>query len=237
MFSLALLVLLGVSTCSAATRALGGCPKIQPEKDVDFSQLLGTWYSIQQTSNSAPCLRYNITEESFGHYQITETRVSSGFVDAIGFHHESENTADIAISDPSEEGVFDMKVPYDLGNYKVTIFLTDYYNYMAMFSCRTLPMTKSIFHTWSAHIFSREKVLKVEYLEKARSRLSAYNLDPFLLDNTDQSNCAEAGSKGVFVKAAAEGVNVLKDTVGQVADNVVTKVKGVLSHIDSDYHE
>lgn len=58
-------------------------------------------------------------------------------------------------------------------------------NYAGIFTCQKLPIA----HRQSATILSRTKDMEKAYVDKIRSRLQGYGVDPFDLAIINQSNC------------------------------------------------
>ncbi|KAF5286492.1 hypothetical protein FQR65_LT12575 [Abscondita terminalis] len=195
---------------NADSRSFGKCPHVDAQQKFEMHKMLGTWYVIQKTSTNVPCLTYNISakEDHFDHYLIGS---------------RSTRNRDLCAKDESNPAVMDLEVPLEIGTYKFTVFMTDYENYAGVFSCKNYPLTFSTINKWSAAILSRKPTLDIEFVEKVRSRLSAYNIDPFSLSIIDQHHC-KPGEKGIIIQTASNAVNKVSQTVNNFNTDVVKPV-------------
>ncbi|KAF5284619.1 hypothetical protein FQA39_LY16977 [Lamprigera yunnana] len=220
------LVLIAVAVGHYGTNAdstsFGKCPHVEPQPDFKMDEFLGTWYVIQKTATNVPCLSYNVTEKPGhpGYYLLKETYSTSKLAKFVGLGHEQHIVGDLCVADPHVPAVMNLDVPLDIGHYQFTVFLTDYVNFAAVFSCKTYPLTFSSLHKWSAIIMSRTPKLDIKFVEIVRTRLSAFNIDPFSMTIINQKHC-KPGEKGVILQAASNAVHKVSETVGNVNEHVI----------------
>lgn len=82
-----------------------------------------------------------------------------------------------------------MRVKFPLnvlpGNAVFKVFMTDYESYAGIFTCQSLPVG----HRQSVTILSRTKDMDKSYIDKIRTRVASFHVDPFDLSIINQSNC------------------------------------------------
>lgn len=74
--------------------------------------------------------------------------------------------------------------------------MTDYDNYAAIFSCQKLT---GVAHRQSVSILSRTRSLDKLFVDKIRSRISSYGIDPFDLSIINQKDCPKDTDEGVNI--------------------------------------
>uniref|UniRef100_A0A1B0CDV4 Putative apolipoprotein d/lipocalin n=1 Tax=Lutzomyia longipalpis TaxID=7200 RepID=A0A1B0CDV4_LUTLO len=190
---IALLLTLCITICYGHTYHSGQCPNVEPASDFQMSQFLGIWYVVQKTSTASTCIIYNITRgEEPGEYRIEQT--SQHF--ALGLtplRHEYSYTGTLTVPDNDIPAKMKVKFPLSVaGSSSFTVFMTDYQQYAGIFSCQKLTFA----HRRSATILSRTKTLDKIYLDKIRSRLANFAVDPFDLSIVNQNDCPKNESKG-----------------------------------------
>lgn len=171
----------------------GECPSVEPMSGFDMSQFLGIWYAIQKTSTASSCLIYNITRDvDTNNFKIEQT--SQHF--ALGLtplKHEYSYTGELSVPDRDVPAKMKVRFPLSVaGESTFTIFLTDYSNYAGLFSCQKITFA----HRQSATLLSRTRSLDKMFLDKLRSRLSSFSVDPFDLSIINQTGCPQDASEG-----------------------------------------
>lgn len=170
----------------AHTYHSGVCPTVEPMSGFDVKQFLGVWYAVQKTATASSCIIYNITRgEEPGEYKVEQT--SQHF--ALGLtplNHEYSYTGQLTIE--HEDVPAKMKVSFPLsvaGDSSFTVFMTDYSNYAGIFTCQKVTFA----HRQSATLLSRTRTLDKLYMDKMRTRLASFSVDPFDLSIISQSQC------------------------------------------------
>lgn len=193
MLRVLLLTIVMVHFSQGHTYHTGQCPQVQAMPEFDMKRFLGIWYAIQKTSTASTCLIYNITRgEEPGEYLIEQT--SQHF--ALGLtplKHEYSYTGQL--SAPIPELPAKMRVNFPLnpaGDSDFIIFMTDYDTYGGIFTCQKLGFA----HRQSATLLSRSKELDKIYVDKMRTRLGTFNVDPYDLSIINQSSCPKDSSEG-----------------------------------------
>jgi len=164
----------------------GECPSVAPMPDFDIKRFLGLWYAIQKTSTASTCLVYNVTRgEEPGEYFIEQ--VSQHF--ALGLtplKHEYSYTGQLSVPIPELPAKMRVKFPLNpIGESDFTIFMTDYETYAGIFTCQKLTFA----HRQSATLLSRTRDLDKLYVDKMRTRLGSFNVDPYDLSIINQTGC------------------------------------------------
>ena len=216
-----LVVTLGV--VQSHTYHSGSCPSVEPMPGFNMKQFLGIWYAIQKTSTASTCVIYNITVgDEPGEYRIEQT--SQHF--ALGLtplKHEYSYTGEISVPDPDVPGKMRVKFPLNIaGSSSFTVFMTDYEQYAGLFSCQKLGFV----HRRSATLLSRTRDLDKIFVDKMRTRLSSFNVDPFDLSIIDQTGCPKNTSQGVNIHidddtfSAHSIANVFRKAGEKIGDGV-----------------
>lgn len=233
MFVLLSVVATIIASVSADSRNIGKCPHIDPQEHFEMQKFLGEWYAIQRTNTDVPCLTYNITEKKGhpGYYHFIESHPNSKLAQLVGLGPENKKVGELCAVDEKHTAIMDLSLPYEIGSSKFTVFMTDYDNYAAIFVCKTYPLTFDRLRKWSAQILSRTPTLDIEYVEKIRTRLSAYNVDPFTLSRINQHHCEHHDNKHEHgthshVPKVDKDIDsehgVVQTSAAKVEDNLVT---------------
>uniref|UniRef100_A0A6B2E509 Putative apolipoprotein d/lipocalin n=1 Tax=Phlebotomus kandelakii TaxID=1109342 RepID=A0A6B2E509_9DIPT len=205
----------------------GQCPNVEPTPDFQMSQFLGIWYVIQKTSTASTCIVYNITRgEEPGEYLIEQT--SQHF--ALGLtplRHEYSYTGTLTLPDSDVPAKMKVKFPLSVaGSSTFNVFMTDYQQYAGIFSCQKLTFA----HRRSATILSRTKTLDKIYLDKIRSRLANFAVDPFDLSIVSQTECPKNGDEGFNIHidpntfSAANIASAVRTAGDKLASGVETAI-------------
>lgn len=144
------------------------------------------WYAIQKTSTASECVIYNISQVEPGQYLIQQ--LSQDYLLGLApVAHRYSYTGELEVKDSDIPAKMTVKFPLNVlpGDAMFKVFMTDYENYAGIFSCQKLPIS----HRQSATILSRNKDMDKAYVDKIRSRLQSYGVDPFDLSIINQSNC------------------------------------------------
>lgn len=157
------------------------------------TQFLGIWYAVQKTSTASSCLVYNISRgPEPGAFSIEQT--SQHF--AIGLtpiKHEYSYTGELSVPDRDVPAKMRVRFPLSVaGESTFTVFLTDYTQFAGIFSCQKIAVA----HRQSATLLSRTPGLDKLYVDKLRSRLSSYSVNPFDLSIINQTGCPADGRDG-----------------------------------------
>ncbi|KAB0791074.1 hypothetical protein PPYR_02874 [Photinus pyralis] len=224
MFALVVFVVAIFGSVAADSRNFGQCPHIDPLPHFEMHKFLGEWYAIQRTATDVPCLTYNITEKPGhpGYYHFIESHPNSKLAQLVGLGPENKKVGDLCAKNEKEPAVMDLELPYEIGSSKFTVFMTDYDNYAAIFVCKTYPLTFNRFRKWSAQILSRTPTLAIEYIEKIRTRLAAYNVDPFTLSKINQHHCEYHDH---HESTAQTDATLVQTSDGKVEENMVLNSK------------
>jgi len=156
----------------------------------DMRKFLGVWYAIQKTSTASECVIYNISQVEPGQYLIQQ--LSQDYLLGLApVAHRYSYTGELEVKDNDIPAKMTVKFPLNVlpGDAMFKVFMTDYENYAGIFSCQKLPIS----HRQSATILSRTKDMDKAYVDKIRSRLQSYGVDPFDLSIINQSNCPSLG--------------------------------------------
>ncbi|XP_072934608.1 apolipoprotein D-like [Epargyreus clarus] len=205
------------------TYHLGACPVVEPMPGFDMNQLLGVWYVVQKTSTASHCITYNFTRtEEPGKYELEQ--VSQHFILGLTpLEHDYRYKGVLTVPDSSVPARMRVNFPLSVGgSASYTILATDYTTYALVFTCQKLAFA----HRQSATILSRNKELDKMYLDKMRSKLSAYGVDPYDLSIISQSDCPK------HPNGEPNGVNINIDPETFSSHNIgeaVRKTGGVIA--------
>ncbi|XP_059618903.1 apolipoprotein D-like isoform X1 [Phlebotomus argentipes] len=227
LIKVALLLASCLVICHGHTYHSGQCPNVEPQPDFQMNQFLGIWYVIQKTSTASTCIIYNVTRgEEPGEYRIEQT--SQHF--ALGLtrlRHEYSYTGTLTVPDNDVPAKMKVKFPLSVaGSSTFTVFMTDYHQYAGVFSCQKVTFA----HRRSATILSRTKTLDKIYLDKIRSRLANFAVDPFDLSIVNQNDCPKNGSEGFNIHidpdtfSAANIASVVRSAGDKIASGVETAI-------------
>ena len=150
------------------------------------------WYAIQKTSTASECVIYNISQVEPGQYLIQQ--LSQDYLIGLApVAHRYSYTGELEVKDSDIPAKMTVKFPLNVlpGDAMFKIFMTDYENYAGIFTCQKLPVA----HRQSATILSRTKDMDKAYIDKIRSRLNGYGVDPFDLSIVNQGNCPSLGGE------------------------------------------
>lgn len=152
-----------------------------------FEKFLGVWYAVQKTATASECIIYNFTQEEPGQYKLQQLS-QDYLIGLVPVSHRYSYTGELEVKDNDIPSKMTVKFPLNVlpGHAVFKVFMTDYNNYAGIFSCQTLPVGA---HRQSATILSRTKDIDRAYIEKIRSRLQNYGVNPFDLSIINQSNC------------------------------------------------
>ncbi|XP_017781329.1 PREDICTED: apolipoprotein D-like [Nicrophorus vespilloides] len=232
--SLAVLCILKGS--DAHSYSLGVCPIVEPQRDFEMRGMLGLWHVIQKTSTGSSCITYNFTKTTEPHVYELE-QVSQHF--ALGLtplHHEYHYTGKLTVPDDAVPAKMTVKFPLSVGGTaSYTIFATDYKNFAAIFTCQKLGFA----HRQSATILSRERTLDKQYVDKIRSKLISYNIDPFDLSIISQKNCPTINGTGVNIGIDDETFSAqnIAGVIRKAGDKIGDGVEYVAGGAKKIYHK
>ncbi|XP_037292807.1 apolipoprotein D-like [Manduca sexta] len=181
------------------TYHLGACPIVEPMPGFEMNKMLGVWYVIQKTSTASHCITYNFTKsEEPGKYNLEQ--VSQHFILGLTpLKHDYRYSGVLSVPDPSVPARMKVRFPLSVaGSASYTILGTDYSTYAAIFTCQKLAFA----HRRSATILSRTKELDRMFVDKMRTKLSSFGVDPYDLSIISQNNCPK------HPDGATEGVNI-----------------------------
>lgn len=209
-------VLLAVVTALVFAQCGGTCPDVDPEIHFDVNRILGHWYIVQQTDTKHPCLTLNFTKKADkDEYRMIETCQSSKIFNTLGLQYEHHTKGKLRVPDSASPAIMDLSYPLYINTLKLTIFATDYENYLGFLTCKKgFAFTNKPQVT----IASRIPSLGPQYLEPVYEKLLKYNINPYVIDTVKQYECAEHGVKGIFVKAASDTVDTVKGAIGSVVN-------------------
>ncbi|XP_031641229.1 apolipoprotein D-like [Contarinia nasturtii] len=216
-------VLVLVHTINGHTYHSGECPSVAPMPDFDMKKFLGIWYAIQKTSTASSCLIYNVTRgEEPGEYFIEQ--VSQHF--ALGLtplKHEYSYTGQLTAPIPELPAKMRVKFPLNpIGESDFTIFMTDYETYAGIFTCQKVTFA----HRQSATLLSRTRDLDKLYVDKMRTRLGSFNVDPYDLSIINQTGCPKESEDNYNIHidqetfSSASIGNAVRATGSKIGDGV-----------------
>lgn len=205
--------------------SLGDCPVIDPMTPFSMERMLGVWYVIQKTSTASTCITYNFTKlDEPDNFQLEQT--SQHFILGLTpLAHEYHYTGRLSVPDSAVPARMKVKFPLNvLGKASFTVFMTDYDTFAAVYTCQGL----GIGHRDSATILSRTRTLDKVFVDKVRSRLASYNIDPFDLSIISQRNCPKNknGTNGLNIDidddtfSAHSVAGVIRKAGGAIGDGV-----------------
>lgn len=214
----------------------------QPSPISSSLQFLGIWYAIEKTSTASTCVVYNVTKGAEpGEFAIQQ--LSQHFVLGLTpLKHEYSYTGKLSCPDPDVPAKLRVRFPLSVaGDASFTIFATDYTSYAGIFSCQKIGFA----HRRSATLLSRTRTLDKLYVDKMRSRLASFSVDPFDLSIINQTGCPkiETEDKGFNIDInpdtfsasnIAQGVRKAGEKLGdgvEVAINASKKVGGVAKDV------
>ncbi|GAB0095642.1 Apolipoprotein D [Sergentomyia squamirostris] len=235
--NIALLLASCIALSQGHTYHTGQCPSVEPASDFKMSEFLGIWYVIQKTSTASTCIVYNITRgEEPGEYLIEQT--SQHF--ALGLtplRHHYSYTGVLSVPDNDVPAKMKVKFPLSVaGSSGFTVFMTDYHQYAGIFSCQKVTFA----HRRSATILSRTKTLDKIYLDKIRSRLSGFNVDPFDLSIVDQLDCPKNSSESKFnihIDPDTFSAHSIANAVRSAGDKIASGVETAINASKKAYHK
>lgn len=200
--------------CNGHSYSLGTCPVVEPQSDFNMNRMLGIWYAIQKTSTGSSCITYNFTSLSEP-YTYELEQISQHF--ALGLtplKHEYHYTGKLTVPDEAVPARMKVRFPLSVaGSASYTVFMTDYDNFAAVFTCQKLGFA----HRQSVTILSRRRVLDKMFSDKIRMRMTTFNIDPFDLSIINQRDCPRYNGTGL-------NINIDDDTFSpQSVGNVVRK--------------
>ncbi|XP_012254061.2 apolipoprotein D-like [Athalia rosae] len=183
-FCASFVALLGLG--NSHTYHLGACPIVEPMPRFEMSPYLGIWYVIQKTSTASNCITYNYTRgEEPGEYVITQDS-NHPVLGLTPLKHEYHYTGELSVPEPSTPARMQVRFPLSLaGSASHVVFMTDYVNYAAIFSCQKIGFA----NRQSATILSRRRDLEKSRIDEIRNRLSSFGVDPFDLSIITQTGC------------------------------------------------
>jgi len=201
----------------------GQCPSVEPQSGFEMSKFLGVWYAVQKTSTASTCLVYNITRgDEPGEYKIHQTSQHL-ILGLTPLKHNYSYTGDITVPDNDIPAKMRVKFPLNIaGSSSFTVFMSDYNTYGGIFSCQKLGP----FHRRSATLLSRTKDLDKIYVDKLRSRLASFLVDPFDLSIVNQTGCPGPESAGININiddetfSAHNVANVFRKAGEKIGDGV-----------------
>uniref|UniRef100_A0A182LVL2 Lipocalin/cytosolic fatty-acid binding domain-containing protein n=1 Tax=Anopheles culicifacies TaxID=139723 RepID=A0A182LVL2_9DIPT len=167
--------------------------KPNPE-DLRRSKFLGIWYVIQKTGTASSCVIYNITKNADTPDEYFIEQISQKAPLSITpIKHEYSYTGKLTVTDRDVPARMTVRFPLSLaGSAKFVVFMTDYDTYAGVFSCQKIPFG----HRQSATLLSRTRDLDKIFVDKIRTRLSSYSVDPFDLSIVNQTGCPKEGEAG-----------------------------------------
>uniref|UniRef100_A0A2M4ABX3 Apolipoprotein D n=2 Tax=Anopheles triannulatus TaxID=58253 RepID=A0A2M4ABX3_9DIPT len=181
-------------TVQGHTYKTGDCPSVEPMNGFQMKQFLGIWYVIQKTGTAATCVIYNITKnvETPDEYFIEQVSQKAA-LSLAPIKHEYSYTGKLTVTDRDVPARMTVRFPLSVaGSAKFVVFMTDYDTYAGVFSCQKIPFG----HRQSATLLSRTRDLDKIYVDKIRSRLSGFSVDPFDLSIVNQTGCPKEGEAG-----------------------------------------
>ncbi|XP_063833239.1 apolipoprotein D-like [Ostrinia nubilalis] len=181
------------------TYHLGACPVVEPMPGFEMNKLLGVWYVIQKTSTASHCITYNFTKTPEpGKYELEQ--VSQHFILGLTpLKHDYRYTGILTVPDPAVPARMKVRFPLSVaGSAQYTVIATDYTTYAAIFTCQKLAFA----HRRSATILSRGKELDKMFVDKMRTKLSSFGVDPYDLSIITQTGCP------LHPNGSTEGVNI-----------------------------
>ncbi|KAG7303518.1 hypothetical protein JYU34_012044 [Plutella xylostella] len=184
----------------AHTYHLGACPVVEPMPGFEMNKMLGVWYVIQKTSTASHCITYNFSKtDEPGTYEIDQD--SQHFILGLTpLKHDYKYTGILTVPDPAVPARMKVRFPLSVaGSASYTVMATDYTTYAAIFTCQKLAFA----HRRSATILSRTKELDKMYVDKMRTRLASFGVDPYDLSIIVQSECPKLNGNGT-----SDGVNI-----------------------------
>ncbi|KAK4022377.1 hypothetical protein OUZ56_007847 [Daphnia magna] len=213
------------------TYYLGSCPRVDPVNDFDMSKFLGRWYVIQKFSTASSCWTYdfvrNKTDDSL---KIVQSRDHVA-LDTVGLDNNYRYTGTLDVPDLNRPGFMRVRFPMSLaGKADYVVFSTDYDNYAAIYSCQSILFG----HRRSASILSRRPTLDQPYINKIRTKLDSFGVDPHdfsIIDHTDCKTLPSTSLLNVEVNqntfSTGNVINVAKDVGKTVVNGVVDVAQGV----------
>ncbi|RVE53973.1 hypothetical protein evm_001376 [Chilo suppressalis] len=209
---------------SAHSYHLGACPVVEPMPGFEMNKLLGVWYVIQKTSTASHCITYNFTKtQEPRKYELEQ--VSQHFILGLTpLKHDYRYTGILTVPDPAVPARMKIRFPLSVaGSASYTVIATDYNTYAAIFTCQKLAFA----HRRSATILSRSKELDRMFVDKMRTKLSSFGVDPYDLSIISQSGCPQhANGTGVNINIDPDTFSshnigeAVRKTGGAIADGV-----------------
>lgn len=148
----------------------------------------------------------------------------------------------LSVPDPDVPAKLRVRFPLSVaGDASYTVFATDYNTYAGIFTCQKLAFA----HRRSATLLSRTRSLDKLFVDKLRSRLASFSVDPFDLSIINQNGCPkiENEDKGFNIDInpdtfsaanVAQTVRKAGEKLGdgvEVAINASKKVGGVAKDV------
>ncbi|KFB47516.1 AGAP011478-PA-like protein [Anopheles sinensis] len=180
-------------TCGR-TGKLSSCGFAAADLSLFPTRFLGIWYVIQKTGTASSCVVYNITknQDTPDEYFIEQISQKAP-LSITPIKHEYSYTGKLTVTDRDVPARMTVRFPLSVaGSAKFVVFMTDYETYAGVFSCQKIPFG----HRQSATLLSRTRDLDKIYVDKIRSRLAGYSVDPFDLSIVNQTGCPKEGEAG-----------------------------------------
>lgn len=167
------------------------CPTVEPMPGFNMDKFVGKWYAVQKTSTGSRCMMYNFQKTEyrtlFKVQQVSENPVIGLVKDNVYRY-----TGNLEFKDEDLQANMEVKFPLNVaGKSSFIVFMTDYDNYAGIYTCQSIGFT----HRHSATILSRKNSLDKLTLEKIRNRLSVFNVNPYDLNNVNQTGCSLTDDK------------------------------------------
>lgn len=231
----ALAVLLWIASVNCHSYYLGSCPRVEPMNDFDMTKFLGRWYVIQKFSTASNCWTYDfIRNKTDGSLTIVQSR-DHVVLDTVGLDNNYRYTGTLDVPDSNRPGFMRVRFPMSLaGKADYVAFATDYENYGAIYSCQSILFG----HRRSASILSRRPTLDQMYINKVRTKLESFGVDPHDFSIIEHSDCKTLPSTSLLNVEVNQNTfstgNVIK-VATDVGTAVVTGVVDVAQGVGQIY--
>jgi len=208
---------------------LGSCPTVEPVAGFDLNKFLGRWYVIQKFSTASSCWTYDFIKEN-GTLKIVQGR-DHVLLDTISFDNNYRYTGTLDVPDSNRPGFMRVRFPLSLaGKSDYVVFATDYENYAAVYSCQSILFS----HRRSASILSRTKTLSPMFVNKVRTKLESFGVNPHDFSIIDHTDCKTLDSSSLLnvevgpnTFSATHVANTAKEVGSAVVDGIASAAEGV----------
>jgi len=200
-------------------------------ENFDMSKFMGRWYAIQKFSTASSCWTYDfIRNASDGSLKVVQSR-DHVVLDTIGLDNNYRYTGSLDVPDPNRPAFMRARFPMSVaGKSDYVVFATDYENYGAIYTCQSILFG----HRRSATILSRTKTLAPMFVNKVRTKLEGFGVDPHDFSIISHEDCHVLPSSSILNFGV--GPDSLTNAVKATGQAIGTGVEYVANGVGTIYN-